>query len=60
MAQPKLPAELVPEALKALVEQLASLPEEQREAVIHAARRERLHSLSARFPGITCLPPSAR
>ena len=41
MAQPKLPAELVPEALKPLVEQLASLPEEQREAVIHAARRER-------------------
>jgi hypothetical protein len=41
MAQPKLPSELVPEALKPLVEQLASLPEEQREAVIHAARCER-------------------
>lgn len=40
MAQPKLPADPVPEALKPLVDQLASLPEEQREAVIHAARRE--------------------
>lgn len=31
----------MPEALKPLVDQLASLPEEQREAVIHASRRER-------------------
>jgi hypothetical protein len=40
MAQPKLPGELLPEALKPLVEQLASLPKAQREAVILAARRE--------------------